>query len=72
MSDGEHADAAGQIDEGIPIDVEHEPAVRALDHHVRGSAEAGRCGCGTAGEHLARQRSGNVGLQSNVRHGQFP
>ena len=71
MPHGQHADAAGQIDERVAVGVENQTAIRAVDDNVGGPAEAGRRGGGTAGEHVPRPRSGNFGMQPNVRHGQF-
>ena len=68
VAHGEHADAAGQIDERVAVDVEHERTVGALDHHVGGSAQSG-WNCGSAPrQNFLRFGAGNFGVQSNIRH----
>ena len=72
VSDGEHPDAAGKIDEGVAVHVEHEPAIGPLDDDIGCAAETGRRRGGAARDEIARAWTRNFSIQSDVTHGLRP
>ena len=54
VTDGQHADAAGQIDERVSVHIEDEAAIGALDGHVGRAAETRRSGGRSTGDEIAR------------------
>ena len=72
VSDGQHPDAAGEIDERVAVHVEDEPAVGALDDDVGRAAETGRRRGGASRDQIARAWTGNLSVQSDVTHGVRP
>ena len=65
VADGQRADAAHEVDEGVAVDVVHERAFRALDHDIGRLTEAGRNGRRAASQHRPALRAGHLRLQLN-------
>ena len=62
VADGQCADAADKIDEGVAVDVVHEGALGALDDDVGRLAEAGRYRRESASEQRLAARAGYFSL----------
>ena len=72
VPDGHHADAAGEVDQRVAVDVEDERAFGAFDDDVGGAAEPGGNRRQAARDEVAGPRTGDLRVQSDVRHRLFP
>ncbi len=69
MARGDHADAAGQIDERIAVDVVDERTFCAIDHDIGRAPEPAHDGVRAAVEQGATLRAGDLGDAANRCHG---
>ena len=72
VADAGHADAAGEVDEGVAVDVEDQGAVRPLDDDVGRLAEPGRQRRRPSREHRLGPRARHRRVQPHVAPRHFP